>query len=222
MSIKVAPSILSADFANLARDIERAQKAAADWIHVDVMDGHFVPNLTIGAPVVKAIRKVTDLPLDCHLMVTNPDMYLEDFAKAGANHVSVHAEACIHLQRTLTQIRNLKMRAGVALNPATPPDVLTYVLDDIDEVLVMSVNPGFGGQKFIHAVVPKIKLIREMLNNAGRHNVDIVVDGGIDPVTAPLVVKAGANVLVAGKSVYGESDIQLAISNLRKCEAAVS
>src|SRR5581483_703641 len=156
MPVLVAPSILSADFANLASEIKRAEDGKADWLHVDVMDGHFVPNLTIGAPVVKSLRKNTHLPLDVHLMITDPDRYLEDFAQAGSTYLTVHAEAATHLQRTLSQIRSLGMKAGVALNPATPEDVLSYVLDDVDLVLVMSVNPGFGGQKFIPAVVPKI------------------------------------------------------------------
>ena len=215
MSLKVAPSILSADFANLASEIKKVEDGGADFIHVDVMDGHFVPNLTIGAPVVKGIRKTTKLPLDVHLMITDPDLYLEDFAKAGSNYVTVHAEACVHLQRTLSEIRRLGMKAGVALNPSTPEDHLAYVLNDLDLVLVMSVNPGFGGQSFIPAVVPKIRAIRSMLDKAGRQDVIISVDGGINPETARIVSEAGANLVVAGKSVYGSPDVAVAIREIR-------
>ncbi|MBX9880057.1 MAG: ribulose-phosphate 3-epimerase [Candidatus Obscuribacterales bacterium] len=214
MKTLVAPSILSADFANLGHEIKRVEEAGADWIHVDVMDGHFVPNLTIGAPVVKAIRKQTKLPLDVHLMVTNPDQLLLDFAEAGADHIIVHVEACTHLQRTLSHIRSLGKLAGVSLNPATPPETLQYVLNDIDEVLVMSVNPGFGGQKFIPAVVPKIRVIRQMFNEIGR-DVHISVDGGINDQTAKTVVEAGANVLVAGNYVYRSDNIAEAIASLK-------
>ena len=220
MSVIVAPSILSADFANLASEIKRAEEGKADWLHVDVMDGHFVPNLTIGAPVVKSLRKNTRLPLDVHLMITDPDRYLEDFAEAGSTYVTVHAEACTHLQRTLSQIRKLNMKAGVALNPATPPDVLSYVLDDIDLVLIMSVNPGFGGQAFIPAVVPKVKVVRKMLDDAGRQDALISVDGGINAETAKLVTTAGAGVLVAGKSVYGAADLSVAIRQLKEAASA--
>lgn len=217
MAVLIAPSILSADFAILAEELKRAEDGGADWIHVDVMDGHFVPNLTIGAPVVKSIRKRTHLPLDCHLMITDPDLYLQDFADAGASSVTVHAEACTHLQRTLSHIRSLGMKAGVALNPATPPEHIEYVLDVLDLVLVMSVNPGFGGQKFIEAVVPKITAIREMLDAAGRQDVHISVDGGINNQTGKRVVEAGADVLVAGKSVYGAPEIGKAIAELKSC-----
>lgn len=216
MAVLVAPSILSADFANLASEIKRAEDGKADWLHVDVMDGHFVPNLTIGAPVVKSLHKNTRLPLDVHLMITDPDRYLEDFAEAGSAYVTVHAEACVHLQRTLSQIRKLGMKAGVALNPATPQDVLSYVLQDIDLVLVMSVNPGFGGQAFIPAVVPKITAIRKMLDDAGNKQALISVDGGINSETARIVTQAGAGVVVAGKSVYGSSDVGAAIRQLHE------
>lgn len=215
MKTLVAPSILSADFANLGHEIKRAEDGGADWIHVDVMDGHFVPNLTIGAPVVKSIRKQTKLPLDVHLMVTNPDQLLLDFAEAGSDHIIVHVEACTHLQRTLSHIRSLGKLAGVSLNPATPPETLQYVLNDIDEVLVMSVNPGFGGQKFLSAVVPKIRILRQMFDAIGRKDVHISVDGGINAETAKLVVEAGANVLVAGNSVYRADNIAEAIAGLK-------
>jgi len=219
--LKVAPSILSADFANLASEIKKAEDGGADFIHVDVMDGHFVPNLTIGAPVVKSLRKITRLPLDVHLMIEAPDRYLEDFAKAGSNLLTVHAEACVHLQRTLSEIRRLGMKAGVALNPATPEDHLQYVLQDIDLVLVMSVNPGFGGQKFLSTILPKIRTIRNMLNNAGRTDAIISVDGGINSETARLVSEAGACLVVAGNSVYGSSDVTEAIRKLREASVDV-
>lgn len=214
MPVLVAPSILSADFANLAADLKKAEEGKADWIHVDVMDGHFVPNITIGIPVVKSLRKNTRLPLDVHLMITDPDRYLKDFAEAGADHLIVHAEACTHLQRTLAHIRSLGKLAGVALNPHTDENVLRYVLNDIDLILVMSVNPGFGGQKFIPAVVPKITALRRMLDDAGNQSAHISVDGGIDQETARIVTTAGANVVVAGKSVYGSGDVAKAIKLL--------
>lgn len=215
MSILVAPSILSADFTKLGEDIHAAESGGADWIHVDVMDGHFVPNITIGIPVVKSIRQATKLPLDVHLMIENPDQYVDRFATAGADYITVHAEACTHLQRTLSQIRKLGKFAGVALNPSTPPEVLSYVLADIDLVLVMTVNPGFGGQKFIHEVVPKIEKLRQMFDSAGFDKVKISVDGGINSETASKVVSAGANVLVAGSAIYGASSVASAIKELK-------
>lgn len=221
MPTLVAPSILSADFANLGAEIRRAEDAHADWIHVDVMDGHFVPNLTIGPPVVKAIRKQTKLPLDVHLMITDPDRYLKDFADAGSDHIIVHVEACTHLQRTLAQIKSLGKLAGVAINPATPPDHLRYILDNVDVVLVMTVNPGFGGQKFLPAVLPKITEIRKMFDDAGRKDVHVSVDGGIDADTSREVTRAGADVLVAGKSVYGAADMKDAIAKLRQPAVSV-
>jgi ribulose-phosphate 3-epimerase len=215
MSLLVAPSILSADFSRLGEEVHRAETAQADWIHVDVMDGHFVPNLTIGAPVVKCLRGTTNLPLDVHLMISDPDRYLEDFARAGADYITVHQEACTHLQRTLSHIRSLGKKAGVALNPATPEDTLKYVLNDLDLVLVMSVNPGFGGQKFLAEVLPKIAAISKMLAQAGNHTAKISVDGGVNPETAKLVAQSGASVVVAGNSVYGAPDIKKAIADLK-------
>lgn len=214
---RIAPSILSADFANLSRDIQRAEDGGADMLHVDVMDGHFVPNLTIGAPVVKAISKVTKLPLDVHLMIEEPDRWIEDYAKAGAGYVTVHAEACLHLERTLSQIRALGMKAGVALNPHTPPGQLQYVLSNLDLVLVMSVNPGFGGQKFIAGVLPKIREVRRMLDEIGSKDAIVSVDGGINVDTGRQAVEQGANMLVAGKSVYGAADVAAAIKELKHC-----
>jgi ribulose-phosphate 3-epimerase len=219
MTILIAPSILSADFSKLGSEIARVEDASADWIHVDVMDGHFVPNLTIGAPVVKSLSKTTQLPLDVHLMITDPDQYLEDFAQAGASYITVHIETCNHLQRTLSHIRKIGKKAGVALNPATNPEALAYVIQDIDLILIMTVNPGFGGQQFIQEVVPKISAVRQMFDQAGRADVHISVDGGINPETARLVTAAGANVLVAGSSIYGSKDARKAIADLRSAEA---
>jgi ribulose-phosphate 3-epimerase len=215
MSLLVAPSILSADFSRLGEEVRRAEEAKADWIHVDVMDGHFVPNLTIGAPVVKSLRRTTHLPLDVHLMIEDPDRYLGDFADAGADYITVHQEACTHLQRTLSHIRSLGKKAGVALNPATSEETLHYVLKDIDLVLVMSVNPGFGGQKFIAEILPKIKRTRALLDQAGNTEARISVDGGITIDTAKLVAENGACVVVAGNSVYGAPDINKAIADLQ-------
>jgi len=216
MPVLIAPSILSADFADLQGELKRAEEGGADWIHVDVMDGHFVPNLTIGAPVVKAIRRATSLPLDVHLMITEPDRFIDDFAAAGASHLTVHVEACNHLQRTVSQIRAMGMLAGVALNPHTTPESLAWVLGDIDLVLIMTVNPGFGGQKFIPAVVPKIRAVSEMLAKAGRSEVRIAVDGGISTATAALAAAAGANVMVAGSNIYGAGDVKAAIGAVRR------
>ena len=213
----VAPSILSADFANLGAEIKRVEQGSADFIHVDVMDGHFVPNLTIGAPVVKALRKTTELPLDCHLMIEDPDLYLADFASAGATYLTVHVEACVHLNRTLTEIRRLGMQPGVALNPATPPEHLRYLLHDLVFLLVLSVTPGFAAQTFIRSSVDKIKEIRSMLTAANREDVIISVDGGINCDTARQVAAAGANLVVAGKSVYGAADPAAAIRELKSC-----
>jgi ribulose-phosphate 3-epimerase len=212
--ILVAPSILSADFARLADEIRAVESAGADWLHVDVMDGRFVPNITIGPPVVKAIRRVTKLPLDVHLMIVEPERYLEAFAEAGADTITIHVEACVHLHRALCQIRALGKRAGVTLNPSTSEETLRYALDVCDQVLVMSVNPGFGGQSFIREVLPKVAAIRAMIDRKQRA-IDLEIDGGISPETAPEAIEAGARVLVAGSAVFNEKDYGAAIAALR-------
>lgn len=213
-SVRIAPSILSADFARLGDEVQALERAGADWVHVDVMDGRFVPNITIGPLVVDAVRKVTELPLDVHLMIVEPERYIEDFARAGADVITVHAEACTHLHRTLQQIRSAGKRAGVSLNPHTPADVLQHVLDEVDLVLVMSVNPGFGGQSFIEAVRPKIRTLREMIDRTGR-TIDLEVDGGIKPQNVAQVLDDGVDVVVAGSAVFGAADYAQAIQALR-------
>ena len=211
--VLIAPSILSADFARLAEDVAAVEKAGADWLHVDVMDGRFVPNITIGPPVVAALRKVTKLPLDCHLMIVEPEKYIDAFAEAGADTITIHVEACTHLHRALGHIKSLGKRAGVVLNPSTHEDTLHYALDVADQVLVMSVNPGFGGQKFIHSQLEKVKNIKAEIDRR-KLTIDIEIDGGITPETAPLAIAAGANVLVAGSAIFGH-DYAKAIAALR-------
>jgi ribulose-phosphate 3-epimerase len=213
--VKIAPSILSADFARLGEEIRDVERGGADWIHVDVMDGHFVPNITIGPLIVEAIRPVTKLPLDVHLMIEEPDRYIPQFAKSGADWITVHQEACRHLHRTLYLIKEQGVKAGVVLNPATPLVTIESVLEDLDMVLLMTVNPGFGGQKFIHSVVPKIKELRRMLDERGLNHVEIEVDGGVNEQTARLCEEAGATVLVAGSAVFNQSDRAQAIAAIR-------
>jgi ribulose-phosphate 3-epimerase len=216
--MRIAPSILSADFAALGEAIAHVEAAGADQLHVDVMDGHFVPNLTIGPPVIESIRKRTRLPLDVHLMIEEPERWVEIYVKAGADFVTVHAEACRHLERALTLIREAGAKAGVALNPSTPPEALQYVLDDLDLVLVMSVNPGFGGQSFIPTAYEKIRRLRALL--AGRE-VMISVDGGVKTANAGPLAQAGATVLVAGSSIFGAPDPGAALAALRSASEVV-
>lgn len=212
---KIAPSILSADFTRLGDEIRAVEKAGADYIHIDVMDGHFVPNITIGPMIVEAARQVTKLPLDVHLMISNPDQYVEEFRKAGADIITVHAEAVNHLHRSIQLIRSSGARTGVSLNPATPLAELEYVLDDLDMVLLMTVNPGFGGQGFIKEVLPKIKKLKEMIKTRGLAT-EIEVDGGINADTIELVSSAGADVFVAGSAVFKSRDYGETIRVLRE------
>jgi ribulose-phosphate 3-epimerase len=215
MSVRIAPSILAADFARLAEEVARVESGGADQIHVDVMDGHFVPNITVGVPVVAALRRVTSLPLDVHLMISEPDRFLEAFASAGAAIITVHAEAIAHLHRTLTRIRQLGAKAGVAINPATPVDHLREVAAELDVLLVMSVNPGFGGQSFIPRSIDKVRSARAMLQHAGSQ-ADIEVDGGVDGTNARQLTEAGATMLVAGVSIFKAPDAAEATRALRR------
>ncbi len=214
-SLMIAPSILSADFSRLGEEVRAVEAAGADVIHVDVMDGHFVPNITIGPLVVKAVRAVTSLPVDVHLMITNPDRYLQDFIDAGADWVTVHVEACVHLHRTLTYIRSQGKKAGAVLNPATSLSTLDYVLEEVDLVMLMSVNPGFGGQSFIESTLAKTSKLRQMLD-AVNPSAGIEIDGGVSPATIGRIASAGANIFVAGSAIYGQKDYPSVIRAMKE------
>ena len=214
-AVKLAPSILAADFARLGEQVAAAEQAGADRIHVDIMDGHFVPNISMGAPIVQSLRRVTHLPLELHLMIADPDFFLEQFTEAGSDAFLVHWEGNNHLHRTVHRVKALGKRVGVAINPATPAVVLEEILPDVDQVLVMTVNPGFGHQPFIHTTLPKVRRVHQMIAQS-KLGCDLEVDGGIDESTAPLVVAAGANVLVAGSSIFHERDgVATAMQRLR-------
>ncbi len=216
--IKLAPSILSADFAHLGKHVGEAEEAGADRIHVDVMDGHFVPNISMGAPIIQSLRQVTRLPLETHLMISDPDFFLDEFTEAGSSSFLVHWEGNNNLHRTVQRIKALGKRVGVVINPATPAAVLEEILQDLDQVLVMTVNPGFGHQLFIRTTLPKIRRVRQMIDEIKR-DCDLAVDGGIDVMAAPLVVDAGANVLVAGSAIFGEGEGVLAAMNRLRAAA---
>jgi ribulose-phosphate 3-epimerase len=215
VNIQIAPSILSADFAALGQAIAAVERGGADLIHVDVMDGHFVPNITIGPPVVRSLKKVAKVPLDVHLMIEDPDRYIEAFAEAGASMLSVHVEVLPHLHRTVQAIKALGVKAGVVLNPSTPVGALEEIAPDVDFVLVMSVNPGFGGQTFIAGSTSKVRKVRDLLDRAGNHRAAIEIDGGIDLATAPRVVAAGARLLVAGAAIFNTADPERATRDLK-------
>ncbi|GAB6088294.1 ribulose-phosphate 3-epimerase [Alkaliphilus crotonatoxidans] len=213
--IKLAPSILSANFANLLADVKKVEEAGCELLHIDVMDGHFVPNITLGPMIVESLKGKTALPFDVHLMIEKPDQYITDFIKAGADIISVHSEACIHLHRTIQLIKEQGAKACVALNPATPLSAIEYVLQDLDMVLIMTVNPGFGGQAFIEAMIPKIKALRQLISAKGLQ-VDIQVDGGIKVNNIHLVTQAGANVIVAGSAIFNSENINATVAQMRE------
>ncbi len=212
--MKLAPSILSADFSNLLKDVKTVEEAGCEYLHIDVMDGHFVPNITIGPVVVNSLKGKTDMIFDVHLMIENPENYIEAFAKAGADIITIHEEAATHLHRVLQMIKAQGVKAGVSLNPATSLSVLEYVLEDLDMVLIMSVNPGFGGQKYIPAMTEKVRRLKEMIDQKGL-NVDIQVDGGINPDNVGEIVQAGAEIIVAGSAIFNTGDVQQAVRDLR-------
>jgi ribulose-phosphate 3-epimerase len=213
--IKIAPSILSADFSNLGEEIQNIEKAGADYIHIDVMDGSFVPNITIGNEVVKALRTKTQLPFDVHLMINNPDNHVKAFAEAGADIITIHAEASIHLDRSLALIKSFDKKAGVSLVPSTHEDALDYILEKLDLILVMTVNPGFGGQKFLSSQLKKIENIRKKIEKSGK-KIELEVDGGINDQTSRIAIEAGADVLVSGSYIFGNKNYQQAIQNLKR------
>jgi ribulose-phosphate 3-epimerase len=213
--IKIAPSILAADFSRLAEEIREVELAGAELIHIDVMDGHFVPNITMGPIVVEALRPITNLPLDVHLMIENPDQYIESFAKAGADYITVHVEACPHLHRTIQLIRSYGVKPGVVLNPHTPIETIQHVLEDVDMVLFMTVNPGFGGQKFIHSVVSKVQQLSAIIQEKGL-SIEIEIDGGINVETIIPCAEAGATIFVAGSAIYSQQDRKKALQDIKK------
>ena len=213
--IKLAPSILSADFARLLEDVKKVEKAGCEYLHIDVMDGHFVPNITLGPGIVKSLRKDVNMVFDAHLMIENPDNYIKEFADAGCDIIVVHQEACTHLHRTIQNIKSHGMKAGVALNPATPIETIKYVLQDVDMVLLMSVNPGFGGQSYIPVVTEKIKELKALIDKMNL-DIDIEVDGGVKPSNIAEVVNAGANVIVAGSAIFNAGNIDEAVKSLRE------
>lgn len=213
--IKLAPSILSADFARLLEDVKKVESAGCEYLHIDVMDGHFVPNITLGPGIVKSLRKDVNMVFDAHLMIENPDQYIKDFVDAGCDMIVVHQEACKHLHRTIQNIKSYNIKAGVALNPGTPIETIKHVLGDIDMVLIMTVNPGFGGQSFIESMIPKIEELKELIDSKNL-SVDIQVDGGIKPENVDKVVRAGANIIVAGSAIFNSDNIQTTVDLFRK------